>query len=78
MGPSADEFFGLYGERLKIRVSSPLVAGGANQQLIKLLVEQFNISKVQIAVTQGETSRQQTVYVKAPRSIPNECEVNKS
>jgi uncharacterized protein (TIGR00251 family) len=77
-GASKDGFSGLHGERLKIRISSPPVAGGANQQLIKFLAKQFNISKAQITITQGETSRQKTVCVKAPRSIPNECEVNKS
>jgi uncharacterized protein (TIGR00251 family) len=76
-GASKDEFSGLHGERIKIRISSPPVAGGANQQLVKFLAKQFDVSKAQITITQGETSRQKTVYVKAPRSIPNECEVNK-
>lgn len=42
---SKDEFSGLHGERLKIRICSPPVAGAANQQLIKFLAKKIDVSK---------------------------------
>ena len=60
---SKDEIQGLHDGALKIRLTTPPVDGKANQALIKFLSKQLNISKAQIELTQGETSRSKILRI---------------
>jgi uncharacterized protein (TIGR00251 family) len=48
---------------IKIRLTSPPVAGKANAALIKLLAEILDVSSSSIEVVSGESSRSKLIYV---------------
>ncbi|MBC8206931.1 MAG: YggU family protein [Kiritimatiellales bacterium] len=58
-----NEIQGVHDGALKIRLTTPPVDGKANQALIKFLSKTLNISKAQIELAQGETSRHKTVRI---------------
>ncbi len=60
---------GVYDGALKIRLTTPPVDGKANQALIKFLSKTLKLSKSQIELAQGETSRHKTVRI---TGIPKE------
>jgi uncharacterized protein (TIGR00251 family) len=71
-GASKDEFAGLHGERLKIRISAPPVDGKANAHLIGFLAKAFGVAKSAVAIERGDTGRQKTVSIRAPVTLPGE------
>ncbi len=60
---SKNEIQGLHDGALKIRLTTPPIDGKANQALIKFLSKTLHISKTQIELTQGETSRNKTLRI---------------
>ena len=58
-----NEIQGLHNGALKIRLTTPPTDGKANQALIKFLSKTLRISKSQIELAQGETSRHKTVRI---------------
>lgn len=58
---SKNEIQGLHDGALKVRLTTPPVDGKANQALIKFLSKQLAVSKSQIELVQGETSRLKTL-----------------
>lgn len=69
---SRDEFAGLHGDRLKIRLTAPPVDGKANAQLLAFLASVFAVSKSQVSLESGQQSRQKRVRIKQPRTLPAE------
>ena len=67
---SSDEFAGLQGERLKIRLTAPPVDGKANAHLIAFLAKAFGISKSQVSLISGELNRQKRVRLHGPKKLP--------
>ncbi|MFZ3204399.1 MAG: DUF167 domain-containing protein [Pseudomonas sp.] len=67
---SCDEFAGLHGERLKIRLTAPPVDGKANAKLLAFLADAFAVSKSQVSLESGQQSRQKRVRIKQPRQLP--------
>ncbi|MCG4452571.1 MULTISPECIES: DUF167 domain-containing protein [unclassified Pseudomonas] len=67
---SCDEFAGLHGERLKIRLTAPPVDGKANAKLLAFLADAFAVSKSQVSLETGQQSRQKRVRIKQPRQLP--------
>ncbi len=67
---SRDEFAGLHGERLKIRLSAPPVDGKANVQLLAFLAAAFAVGKTQVSLESGQQSRQKRVRIKRPGQLP--------
>lgn len=67
---SRDEFAGLHGERLKIRLTVPPVDGKANAHLLAFLASAFAVSKSQVSLESGQQSRQKRVRIKQPRQLP--------
>ncbi|HSX72255.1 MAG TPA: DUF167 domain-containing protein [Pseudomonas sp.] len=68
---SRDEFAGLHGERLKIRLTAPPVEGKANAQLQAFLAGAFGVAKSQVVLESGELNRQKRVRIRAPRTLPD-------
>ena len=68
---SKDEFVGLHGQSLKIRIKAPPVDGKANDYLIKFLAKQFGVSKRSITIISGELSREKRIKIDEPQRIPN-------
>lgn len=69
---SKDEFAGLHGERVKIRLTAPPVDGKANAQLLAFLASVFAVSKSQVILESGQQSRQKRVRIKQPQRLPTE------
>lgn len=66
----SDEFAGLHGDRLKIRLTAPPVEGKANAYLMAFLAKAFGVSKSQVSLISGELNRQKRVRVNAPKKLP--------
>ena len=67
---SKDEFAGLHGERLKIRLTAPPVEGKANAHLLAFLAGAFGVPKSQVSLESGELNRQKRVRIHQPRQLP--------
>lgn len=72
---SKDEFAGLHGERLKIRITAPPIDGKANRHLTKFLAKQFGVGQRQIIISSGETGRKKTIQITNPTSFPDSLEI---
>lgn len=67
---SRDEFAGLQGERLKIRLTAPPVDGKANARLQAFLADAFGVAKRQVSIEAGELSRIKRVRIRQPARLP--------
>ncbi len=67
---SKDEFAGLHGERLKIRLTAPPVEGKANAHLLAFLGKAFGVAKSLVTLESGELNRQKRVRIHAPQKLP--------
>lgn len=68
---SKNAVVGIYGERLKIKITAPPVDGQANQALIKFLAKMFAVPKSHIDLLNGETSREKRFKIHAPNKLPS-------
>ena len=68
---SCDEFAGLHGERLKIRLSAPPVDGKANAHLLAFLGSAFGVAKSQVELVSGELNRHKRVRINQPKRLPD-------
>ena len=68
---SSDEFAGLHGERLKIRLTAPPVEGKANAHLLAFLGKAFGVAKSQVSLINGELNRQKRVRIQRPQKLPD-------
>lgn len=68
---SCDEFAGLHGERIKIRLTAPPVDGKANAQLLAFLATAFAVGKNQVSLESGQQSRQKRVRIRQPQHFPS-------
>lgn len=75
-GAKRSELMGVHGERLKVRLSAPPVDGKANAQLIRFLCHVFAVGKADVAIRRGQTSRQKSVAIVNPGSLPPVCEIS--
>jgi len=62
-GASRDEFVGLQGDALKIRVKAPPVDSAANKALVKFLSKTIRIPKSCISIIKGSTSRHKQILL---------------
>jgi uncharacterized protein (TIGR00251 family) len=60
---SRARFGPLHGDRIKVAVTSPPVDGAANKAVVELIAKHFGISRSQIEVTSGHSSRRKRVQV---------------
>jgi uncharacterized protein (TIGR00251 family) len=67
---SREEFAGLHGDALKIRLTAPPVDGKANTALIAFLANAFGVAKREVTLLQGETGRSKLVRVACPIRLP--------
>lgn len=67
---SKNEWAGLHGDRLKLRITAPPVDGKANQLLIAWLAKQFGVNKTACVLLCGETGRQKKIAIRAPQHFP--------
>lgn len=62
-GAKRTELVGLHGDALKIRLAAPPVDGKANAALLAFLAEVFKVSKREVELISGDTSRSKRVRV---------------
>lgn len=67
---SKDEFVGLHGDRLKIRITTAPTDGKANKHLLAFLAKAFGVPVRQVILESGDTARQKTVRIEQPVKIP--------
>lgn len=60
---SKSEIAGAHDGALKVRIASPPVDGAANAELVKLLAKTFNVSKSEVEITGGQTSKTKQVKI---------------
>lgn len=60
---SKNEICGIYGDAIKIKLTSPPVEGEANEGLIKFLAGILKISKGQIEIIGGHKSRTKSIKI---------------
>lgn len=61
---SQSEIVGEHDGSLKIRLAAPPVDGAANAELIKLLARKFNVSKSDVQIAAGETSKKKRIKIR--------------
>lgn len=71
---SKNQIVGWQGEFLKIRIHAPPEKGAANEELIDFLSQELNISKKEISILSGHTSRIKKIKINGKTLI----EINKS
>lgn len=60
---SKSEIVGEHDFALKVRIASPPVDGAANAELIKFLAKSFGVSKAQVEIIGGQTSKTKQIKI---------------
>ena len=60
---SRDEVVGPHGDGLKIRITAAPVAGAANKHLLKFLAKKLRVSKSQMSIASGATSKAKSIAI---------------
>ncbi|TRW99046.1 DUF167 family protein [Candidatus Methylobacter oryzae] len=68
---SKDEWVGLHGDRLKLRIKAPPVDGKANQHVLGFIAGEFGVSKSACKLISGECGREKRVAISSPRKLPS-------
>ena len=55
---------------LKVRITAPPLDGKANEQLIRLLAEQFGVAKSKVTLLRGQSGREKLLLIQSPARIP--------
>lgn len=67
---SSDAIAGVLGDRLKIRLTAPPVEGKANEHLIAWLARLFGVSRNQVILERGASSKLKQVRIRSPKKLP--------
>lgn len=66
-----DAIIGLHDGSLKIRIGAPPVDGAANDALCRFIAATFAVSKSQVQLVSGQTSRRKRLRVNGPVALPD-------
>ncbi len=66
-----DAFTGIQGERLKLSLSAPPVAGRANARAVEFLAQVFGVPKSRVQLVKGARGGDKVFVISAPRVIPD-------
>jgi uncharacterized protein (TIGR00251 family) len=61
---SRSEVVGEHDGSLKVKLASPPVDGAANAELIKMLAKRFGVSRADVEIISGETSKNKRIKIK--------------
>ena len=67
---SRDEISGLYGDRLKVRITAPPVDGAANEQLCRFIARVFAVPAARVTLIAGASGRDKVVSIRGVRELP--------
>ncbi len=73
---STDEFAGLHGDALKIRITAPPIDGKANAHLMGFLAKAFGVSKSKVEIEKGELGRSKRIRIQAPQKLPAKLNIS--
>lgn len=62
-GAKVEEFQGVHGDRLKVKVAAKAVEGAANTALLKFIAASFSVPLASVQLLSGKTGRLKTVFV---------------
>ena len=71
-GASRNEFAGLYGANLRLRIHASAIEGRANDELIMFLCERFATARHRVAIERGASSRIKSLRIQIPSQLPAE------
>ena len=60
---SRSEIVGIHDGALKIRIASPPVDGAANAEIVRFLAKAFGVSKSDVFILSGETSKNKRIKI---------------
>lgn len=60
---SRSEIVGEHDGSLKVRICSPPVDGAANAEIIRLFAKHFGVSKSEVSIVSGETSKNKRIKI---------------
>lgn len=66
---SRSSIIGMYGDALKVKLTSAPVDGKANKELIELLAKELGIKKKDVEIMSGETSKNKVVKLIGVKSL---------
>ncbi|MBK8302832.1 MAG: DUF167 family protein [Pyrinomonadaceae bacterium] len=61
---SRTEIVGIHDGALKVRIASPPVDGAANIEIVRFLAKTFGVSKGDVFIISGETSKNKRIKIK--------------
>ena len=70
-GAKHNAIMGLHNDALKIRLTTPAIEGRANSALLKYIAELFEVSRANITLKRGDTSRYKTIEIHHSRINPD-------
>ncbi|MGJ8686347.1 MAG: DUF167 family protein [Spongiibacteraceae bacterium] len=73
-----EKFVGQHGERLKIRIRAAATDGQANASLIAFIAKAFAVRKNQVKIVSGEQSRQKTLNIDSPTTLPPDLDITEA
>lgn len=62
-------------ERFRIQITAPPVDGAANDHLTRYLADVFEVSRTQVSLVRGQTSRDKVLRIAAPRKLPAQLSI---
>jgi uncharacterized protein (TIGR00251 family) len=60
-------------QALKVRITAPPVDGKANAHLLRYLAKVFDVSRSQVTLVSGATSRRKRIRIHRPNDLPIEA-----
>lgn len=62
-GAKNDEFSGVHGDRLKVKVAAKPVEGAANAALLKFIASTFAVPPANVQILSGKSGRLKTLFI---------------
>jgi uncharacterized protein (TIGR00251 family) len=66
---SQSKIVGLHNDTVKIKLNKPPVDGQANAECCRVVAKYFKVSKTQVSVLRGTSSRQKTILVEGVSAL---------
>lgn len=60
---SVDRADGLYGDRLRVRLTAPPVGNAANESLVRLIAKAARVAPSRVRIVLGERGRSKVVFI---------------
>ncbi|MBX9949268.1 MAG: DUF167 domain-containing protein [Candidatus Obscuribacterales bacterium] len=73
-GAKSDEFCGINGDRLKVKVAAKPVEGAANAALLRFIAATFCVPLANVRILSGKSGRTKTVFIHGSATRPSDQE----